>query len=1061
MMRSCNSTRWASCLAFQPWAWGLIVGFSASLAAAATPRGSETIEFNRDIRPILSANCFACHGFDAKARQAELRLDTPDGAFVDREGMAAIKPGDPSASVIWKRIVSTDPDEVMPPATSNHVLTDDEKSLLKRWIEQGAPYQKHWAFEAPSAGEVPSVRDGSWVRTPIDAFLLARLEEEGLEPNREADRPTLVRRVAFALTGLPPTREEVDAFLSDTSPRAYEAMVERYLVSPRHGEEMARHWLDVARYADTHGLHLDNEREMWAYRDWVIGAFNRNLPFDQFTVEQLAGDLLPSPTKDQLIATGFNRCNVTTSEGGSIAEEFLYRYAVERTSTTIETWLGLTGGCAVCHDHKYDPLSTKEFYSLYAFFYSAADPAMDGNIRDTTPFLSLATPEQEAELARRQAQRDAAKKARDEFVAKYEYVDPAVPYGLEGPVSALAAIPVPTQHTLIDDLVPRGATIRARTRNAVTWTPADELPCPSGRRSLKQSAADVYYDRFTNPHVPWMMPVDGKISVWVRLDPAGPPRAIMLDFATTSGARRAIWGDAQAVGSGEVGTPGRFRVGDLPTPGEWTRLTVAASDLNWPKGGEATQLDLVEVDGTVWWDQLVFEGKQAPQDDPYASMDAWWASRKGKNTPAAPKVAQTFLNIGPSPDLPAEQRGEIQKYFVNEIAKPDDSQWETHEQAWLDAEAHWRTLADNIPGTFVFKDESTPREAHVMLRGQYDKPGEAVTANVPAILPPLATTDGNQPSRLDLARWLVSDNQPLTARVAANRIWQQFFGTGLVETSSDFGSQGSPPSHPELLDWLAVWYREHNWDTRELVRMIVLSAVFRQDATVRPDVLERDPKNRLLARGPRLRLDAEQIRDNSLFVSGLIDLEMGGPGVKLYQPPNIWEPVGYADSNTRYYLQDHGSSLYRRSIYAFLKRTAPPPFMTNFDGPNREQSCTRRERTNTPLQALQLMNDVQHVEAARGLAARILRDGGADDEARLTFAWQVVLVRAPEPRELAAVRSALGEFRSRYAASPEAAAKLIAVGESPVPQDLPASELAAYTLVANLLLNLDETVTRN
>lgn len=1026
----------------------LFLGLAGSLTA------DDTLQFNRDIRPILSANCFQCHGFDSKARQAELRLDIPDGALTEHDGRVAIKPGKPDVSEVWKRISSTDKDTVMPPPDSHKELKPAEKDLLRRWIEQGAGYQKHWAFEAPVRHPEPTVKNEAWVRNPIDRFVLARLEREGLTPQSEADRATLIRRVAFTLTGLPPTPAEVAKFEADQAPDAYEKMVESYFQSPRHGEEMARHWLDVARYADTHGLHLDNEREMWAYRDWVIRAFNANQPFDQFTIDQLAGDLLPQPSLDQLIATGFNRCNVTTSEGGSIEAEFLYRYAVDRASTTVQTWLGLTGGCAVCHDHKFDPLTSKEFYSLYAFFYSSADPAMDRNVRDTNPFQSLATAEQLKELQRLKDSEAAARAKLDQFLTGLSYVDPAD-----------VSPPLPTatfEDIWFDDFFPASARITSESRNNPTWSTGPEVAAPLGWRALRQASAVNYDDKFDNPTQSLVIPEQGRISVWVKLDPFEPPDTLMLELTAGKGTRRALWGTAEKLGSGEIGKPGRLRVGDLPPRGHWTRLEVSTAQLDLPPGDTVRVVALAQYGGIVEWDGLTITGELKPADDPRASFRKWWTTRTGQDTHGVPGDLKDVLKNGPEKEATSEQKAALLKFYLREIARPTTPEWQALANDAEAALASRITFEDQIPGTFIFKDLAEPRDAFIMLRGQYDKPGEKVEPGVPAIFPPLKPADGQtRLNRLDLARWLVSPEQPATARVTVNRFWQQVFGTGLVKTSDDFGSQGEPPSHPELLDWLAIWYPEHGWDTRELLRLMVHSATFRQQATTLPEVFAHDPENRLLARGARLRLEAEQVRDNALFVSGLINLQMGGRGVKPYQPPNIWEPVGYANSNTRFFLQDHGPDLYRRSVYCFLKRTAPPPFMSNFDGPNREQFCTRRERSNTPLQALQLLNDIQHFEAARAFAYRLVREGGETPESRIRFGWRAVLSRSPDAEELQLVTQAFERARQRFAAAPDDAAQAVRVGESPVPTDIPATELAAWTIVANLLLNLDETVNRN
>ncbi len=1024
----------------------------ALIAGSAVGRAEE-IQFNRDVRPILSEYCFACHGFDAKKREADLRLDVPDNVFAPREGKTVITPGDLAQSELWQRIISTDPEQVMPPPAVKHPLSAAQQTILKQWIEQGAKYQKHWAFEAPVKPAAPTVKDSSWPRTEIDRFLLSRLEGEGLAPRKEAGKSVLIRRAAFALTGLPPTREEVALFEADPSPNAYENMVDRYLKSPRFGEEMARHWLDVARYADTHGLHLDNERTMWAYRDWVVGAFNDNLPFDQFTIEQLAGDLLPNPTREQFIATGFNRCNVTTGEGGTIPEEFLYRYAVERASTTMETWLGLTGGCAVCHDHKYDPISSKEFYAIYAFFYSAADPALDRNVRDTEPFLSIPTMDQKAALEQAKANEVSLRQQLEAFTDKLAAGEP--------PATAEKSR---IEDLWLDDAFPPNARTSCSSRNASAWKSGAGIEPPLGRRALFQASASKYQDKFENPGIPLIIPESAVIEVWVKADPHEPPQTLMLEFSDGQTTRRALWGNAELLGSGEIGTPDRLRLGDMPPSGVWTLLKISAEQLSLPSGSEIKSVTLNQYGGIACWDGLRVVGDIQPATDPRTSFSAWWKSRVGKDTPGVPSELAAVLKDGPEKD-PAPEPGSVEKlrrYFAAQILRPSDPEHVRLQEIWQDAQSARLVVEDTIPGTFVFKDLEKPRDAFVMLRGQYDKPGDKVEPAVPAIFSPIKTANPEaRPTRLDLARWLVAPEHPLTARVAVNRFWQQFFGAGLVKTSFDFGSQGDPPSHPELLDWLAVTFQERNWDVKDFVRMLVTSAAFRQESQLEPAVYQRDPENRLLARGPRLRLDAEQIRDNVLYVSGLINLEMGGRGVNPYQPPNIWEPVGYSDSNTRFYLQDHGADLYRRSIYCFLKRTAPPPFMTNFDGPNREQFCTRRERTNTPLQALQLMNDIQHFEAARAFADRILAEGGTQPESRIEFAYLTVLSRKPDAEEAGTLRQTLEHYLARYRQNPEAARKAIHVGESSPKSVSDEPLLAAYTLLANLILNLDETINRN
>jgi hypothetical protein len=1000
----------------------------AVLLVPALARAEEPIEYNRDVRPILADACFKCHGPDPKTRRAKLRLDVAEDAYKKRGLGFAIKPGDLKESNSWERIASDDPDYVMPPPDSNKKLTAQQKEIIKKWIEQGAKYQRHWSFEP-----IRSVK-----RDPagaIDFFLNERIKKAGLTAQPEADKPTLIRRVSFALTGLPPSLKEVDEYLADKSPNAYEKMVDRYLASPRYGEEMARHWLDVARYADTHGLHLDNERMMWKYRDWVVKAFNENLPYDQFTVWQLAGDLLPKPTPDQLTATGFNRCNVTTGEGGSIDAEWVYRNAVDRTSTMASAYLGLTAGCAVCHDHKFDPLSMKEYYSLYAFFLSAADPALDGNVAIVGPFEKLPTPEQQKKLdAARKAEAEAKKKLL-ELAAKTEYTDPA---DTKEPRTKRLILDL-----LIADDFPLAATSSNTTRNAPDWVanpPKGTLDSPLSHRVLRQANTFFHQDNIQFKLRPVIAPVKGHFQTRIYLDPKQPPAAIAVQLG---GGKKVWWGsDPKQGGAYAGGAPGD-RLGPLPRTGDWVQLDVPLADLGIKDGQAIGSLTLQEYGGVVYWGTTWLIGRREPATDPVFSFSVWWKGVKGK----------------PIPEFSGDEK-QLKPFYLAFIAEPQTIELNEARNEWHKARVDRLIAEDAIPGSLIFRDLGMPRDAFVMQRGQYDKPGDKVQPGVPAIFPPLKPA-GPRANRLDLAKWLISPEHPLTARVAVNRLWQQFFGTGLVRTSADFGTQGEPPSHPELLDWLADHYRSNGWDTKKLVKLMLMSDAFRRGSMQTAETRSKDPDNRLLARGPRLRLDAEQLRDNALFVSGLLNLEMGGRGVNTYQPPNIWEPIGYGDSNTRYYLQDHGGALYRRSLYTFIKRTAPHPFLTNFDAPNREQVCSVRDRTNTPLQALQLMNDVQHFEAARALAERVLAEKGKTDTDRIDLTWRLVQSRVPEPDEVKLVLAALEKQRAIYKADPAAAKKVVHAGESTPKAAAPDGETAAWTMIANLILNLDETISRN
>jgi hypothetical protein len=1014
----------------------------SAIAWVCLPAAAEPLQFNRDIRPILSDKCFACHGFDAKHREADLRLDEPEGAFkADKHGNAAIVPGKPDDSLLWYHITSTDEDEVMPPPDSNKTLTDAEKATLRRWIEEGAPWEKHWAFEPPAK---PAVPEGAG--SEIDRFITAPLRQDGRALSPEADRPTLIRRVSMALRGLPPTIDEIDVFLADTGPDAYERMVDRFLASPQYGEEMARHWLDVARYADTHGLHLDNERQMWPYRDWVVAAFNRNLPYDQFTIEQLAGDLLPNPTQDQLIATGFNRCNVTTSEGGSINEEYIFRYAVDRASTTAQAWLGLTAGCAVCHDHKYDPITAKDFYSLYAFFHSNADPAMDGNAVLTQPVIKVKPADYDARMAAFAEREAAVGKAMEELAAKVAYQDPAA-LDPRPPVTEI-------EEVWFDDGFPQGAQVGS-VGHPLTYVDA---PVASGTKSLKRGGPGMAQDYYNAGASPLVVPTEPRFFVHVYLDPADPPEEVMVQFHSDGWKHRAVWGE-DLIEFGAKGTTERHVAGPLPAAGQWVKLEVPGAGIGLAAGTAIAGYAFTVHGGTAYFDKMGVSGRIDPAADPALSLAAWRAAQAGKDTPGAPGDLNGWLKEGPAAPRTPEELQRIRDFYVRQVCTTTRGPF-TPLQDQLAAIAKERGDYDGtVPSTFVFNDLAQPRESHVMLRGQYDKPGEKVEPNTPAILPALRKA-GPRANRLDLAKWLVAPENPLTARVAVNRFWQQVFGTGLVRSSHDFGTQGELPSHAELLDWLAVGFQESGWDVKKLMRLMLTSSTFRQQSAAPAGHWQEDPGNRRLARGPRFRLDAEQIRDQALFVGGLIRLQMGGKGVNPYQPPNIWEPVGFGGSNTRFYKQDSGDSLYRRSLYTFLKRTAPHPLMSNFDGPNREQSCIARERSNTPLQALQLMNDIQHYEAARGFAHRILT-AAATPELRVAFAFRAALARPPSAEETAMVLELHQRQLAKYRAAPAEATKAVTFGESKPPAGIDEVELAAWALVANLILNLDEAVIRN
>ncbi len=1007
------------------------------------------VDFSKDILPILSNNCFQCHGPDAANREAELRLDTEEGAFAELPtGEFAVVKGKPEHSSLLQRILTDDESLKMPPADSGKSLTEQQVSLLQQWIQEGAKWNKHWAYVPAQMPELPAPVSGWKQNNAIDLFIQARLQQQGLSPEAEADKETLIRRLTLDLTGLPPTVAEVEVFLADTSEQAYERLVDRLLQSDRYGEHMARNWLDAARFADTHGLHLDNERSIWPYRDWVINAFNQNMPFDQFTIEQLAGDLLPEPSLAQRVATGFHRCNVTTSEGGSIDEEYYVRYAVDRVETTATVWMGMTANCASCHDHKYDPLSQKEFYQLFSYFFSLTERAMDGNALLPPPSVKVPSQEQAAEKTRLTSEVAAANQQVASILETAEYTDPFT--GTEFPTYEKL------DSVWFDDELPEGANAQGNT--PWEFVTAPEHPVFSGKNSTTRTGKPedgITQHFFTGAKQGPTIGEGDLLFAYVYLDKENPPESIQLQFNDGTWEHRATWGADKCFGAGRDYEGNRLQ-GDLPETGKWVRLEVTAAEVGLKPGAKLNGWAFTQFGGTVNWDKAGTVGGPQLSEEQKRSLAIWEHYQKTVGS-SAPDNIKKIIELDADKRSEA-QTAELKRYYLENVNPDIIAKLAEPRKKAADLKKALDDLEKTIPATLVMEDRKEMRVAHILERGEYDKKGEAVESAVPAWLG--TVQEGAPKNRLGLAQWLVSPTHPLTSRVTVNRYWQHYFGKGLVNTSEDFGVQGEHPSHPQLLDWLALKFIESDWDIKGFQKLIVMSATYKQSSRVDAEKLAADPQNRLLARGPRFRLDAEVIRDQVLSISGLLVGKIGGKSVKPYQPEGLWKPVGFGGSNTAIFRQDSGQALYRRSMYTFWKRTSPPPSMAIFDAPDRETCQVRRARTNTPLQALVLLNDVQFVEAARRFAEKVVTQGGDSVESRIRFVYRSVLARQPNPRELEIVTNLFNDHLEEFKANPDAAKQLLAAGESGRNEELESTELGAWTMIVHLVFNLSETVTK-
>jgi hypothetical protein len=1030
-------------------------------ASTAKAVDEDRLDYNRDVRPILSENCFACHGFDEKARQADLRLDVAESALADREGVPAIVPGNPDESELWRRVTSEDEAELMPPPESHKTLTAEQKEVLRRWIEEGVVYAKHWSFIPPVKADLPEVSDESWVRNEIDRFVLARLEKDALKPAPEADRWTLVRRLSLDLTGLPPSAAEAEAFVEDDRPDAYEQLVERLLASPHYGERMALEWLDAARYADTNGYSIDGGRHMWLWRDWVIDAFNRNKPYDEFLVEQLAGDLLPEPSDANLIATGFQRNNMVTHEGGTIPEENLTNYNVDRVKTLGEAVLGLTLGCCQCHDHKYDPLTQRDYYRLYAYFNALSDQGLDGDRgRNPRPVFEAQTVLKTDELP----------ELRQRIAAVREK--------LAAPNAAAVTAWADKQRKIQAERGKDFATHAVKLIQVSTPNSGAGFGIEDGMVRIRHGAELVAYD--VSLQLPELnAPVTG---LRIVFHPLAEMRGGGWGHGTLEDAPPAAEATPQIRATKGTFVLTSFSASAESVPGDQVnlhelldirRVTANCWDAAYRPEGV---LDTRGHDG--WSPDVTHDGPvhitvslETPIDarqTPFVTTQLNFGHLRSLVAAKIEILAMTGVDDGselpaeviaaietPDAERTDEQQQRLSEYFANHSEEMRALRVEL-----ANLEERVGVLTKKFP-TMVMDEAEAPRETFILRRGDYSQPTEKVTSGTPEVLP--ALPEGAPASRLGLAQWATMRENPLTARVAVNRIWQMLFGAGIVRTPADFGAQGEWPTHPELLDWLAVDFVERGWDVKALVRQIVSSATYRQASVASDESLATDPANRLLARGARFRLPAELIRDSALKVSGLLVDRLGGPSVNPYTPGNLWREIshyGSTPATSQTFEQDHGEKLYRRSLYTYWKRTVPPPNMVVFDAPNRETCVVSRPATTTPLQALVLLNDVQFVEAARAFAERILgRDD--DDQGRLKWALVECVSREPSKLELDVLIRALERERRYYQRNEAAATEYLSNGESARNAAIPVVEHAAWSQVASMLLNLSETVTRD
>ncbi len=1077
---------------------------AASALAAAS---SAEADFSRDILPIVSDNCYHCHGPDEKARKAKLRFDTKEGAFRTKDGKAVIVPGQSAESELVRRIMSTDPDEVMPPPDSNRKLTPKQIEMLKRWVDQGAKWSQHWAFAPPKRSDLPKTKLQNWSRTGVDPFILARLEKEGIEPSPEARKEILIRRVTLDLTGLPPTPSEIDSFIADTSLNAFERLVDRLLDSPRYGERMATDWLDISRYADTHGFQMDRYRPMWPWRDWVVKAFNQNLPFDQFVTWQLAGDLLPRPTKEQRLATAFNRHHLQNEEGGIVEEEYRVAYVVDRVNTMGTAFLGLTFECSRCHDHKFDTITQRDFYSLFAFFQNIDESGQTTYFTDAIPVptlllsddvtdakledirLKITEKEQQLTTLRELGRGDFDDWLRRRLVDRDRITASSSGSGSTDAVAKAGSDP-PRQANSAAEADPRApispgligsfsfdGMVSNKVANAANPAkPGVGQEAPQFVPGKFGQGAELDGENgFTFPGLGRFSRVDPfSLSLWLQT-PAHAPRFVIVHQskapidAGSRGYEMLLENGRVTVGLHHMWPRNALKVetkDPIPT-NAWVHVTVTYDGSSRAAGvrvyvnGVSSVLDVVR-DGL--FKDITYGGGEPDLAIGFRFRDSGFKGGRVDDF----RIFNRELTAIEAAHLAG--RNDFKEAWTTEYAKLTRGQREglldyyvaTTSPGALKFVEELHTLRqvqskliNPIPEAMVMEETAQPRPAFVLKRGAYDAPGEQVSANTPGALPQFPA---DQPrNRLGLARWLLDPNHPLTARVTVNRAWQMMFGKGIVETSDNFGSQGSFPTHPELLDWLAREFVDTGWNLKQLLKLIATSAAYRQSSQVRPELLARDPANELVARGPARRLTAEMLRDQALAVSGLLAEKVGGPAVRPYQPDGLWEEIAMGKPR---YGQGKGDDLHRRSLYTFWKRTVPHPAMITFDAAERNVCVVRRQNTSTPLQALALLNDTQIIEAARHVSERMLKEGGSTLSDQVAWAFQLVTNRRPSVKEIAVLKQLFIEQRGLFTAEQQAAAKLLAIGEAKNDPRLNPVELAAGTVLAGAILNHDEAVLR-